>query len=122
MLAGEEERSKESSNVKDQQMRSGDDVSDGFISSRPSPQLTSPSQPIEPIIAAINSLDPITPEYSTMLLSSFMSRKQALGQAGQQTPEEQQAINELLRRATKQLNTIINDLEDGSGTLRYSCA
>lgn len=36
-----------------------------------------------------------------MLLSSFMARKQALGQAGQQTPEEQQAISELLRRATE---------------------
>lgn len=36
-----------------------------------------------------------------MLLSSFMSRKQALGQAGQQTPEEQRAISELLRRATE---------------------
>ena len=30
-----------------------------------------------------------------------MSRKQALGQAGQQTPDEQQAISELLRRATE---------------------
>lgn len=36
-----------------------------------------------------------------MLLSSFMARKQASGQAGQQTPEEQQAISELLRRATE---------------------
>lgn len=30
-----------------------------------------------------------------------MADKQALGQAGQQTPEEQQAISELLRRATE---------------------
>lgn len=49
----------------------------------------------------MNSLTPITPERSTLLLSTFMADKQALGQAGQQTPEEQQAISELLRRATE---------------------
>lgn len=49
----------------------------------------------------MNSLTPITPERSTLLLATFMADKQALGQAGQQTPEEQQAISELLRRATE---------------------
>ncbi|KAJ9094419.1 hypothetical protein QFC21_005958 [Naganishia friedmannii] len=58
-------------------------------------------QPIRPIQQAIESLQPITPEHSTRLLAQFMMDKQAYGQAGQQTPEEQQAISELLRRATE---------------------
>ncbi|KAJ9119570.1 hypothetical protein QFC22_003279 [Naganishia vaughanmartiniae] len=58
-------------------------------------------QPILPIQHAIDSLRQITPEQSTRLLAKFMADKQARGQAGQQTPEEQQAISELLRRATE---------------------
>lgn len=121
MLADEEDRPKESSDAKEPQTRSDDDVSARYNSSRLSLQLTSPPQPIDPILAAINSLDPITPEYSTMLLSSFMSRKQALGQAGQQTPGEQQAISELLRRATEDTGgSSVLGVSTGSGSSRSS--
>lgn len=76
-------------------------------------------QPIQPILDAVNSLTPITPERSTILLSTFMAAKQALGQAGQQTPEEQRAIGELLRRATEDSGgSSILGLSTGSGSPR----
>lgn len=59
-------------------------------------------QPIQAIRDALVVSATISPEKSTQLLGDFYDAKRQLGQAGQQTPQEQEAIDELLRRSGAQ--------------------
>lgn len=76
----------------------GEEPADEEMAIEPPPYGQRP--PIQAIRDTLVVSTAVTPEKSTRLLGEFYEAKRRIGQAGQQTPQEQQAIDELLRRAS----------------------